>query len=103
MNKIYIITYTPEDITYQLVAYQSESQAKHDMELMENIFARLNSMTTIDMGSLSDEELVELTDKINDFDKTLNKEEFDLFQYINEYEIIDGIFELKELEIKYVN
>lgn len=103
MNKIYIITYTPEDTTYQLVAYQSESQAKHDMELMENIFARLMSIQSSDMESLSDEELLELTNKLNDFGSTLNKEELDLFQYIDNFEIIDGIFELKELEIKYAN
>lgn len=106
MNKIYIITYNSEEEKF-IIAYDSESQAKHDMELMENILVKLDNLqdscTNETFDFLEKEEQDKLMANMDNFESSLSKEEFHLFQYLKDFEYPDGDFEIKEVEIRYAN
>jgi len=103
MNYIYILTYSSEDQYSHIMAYQSKSQAEHDIEMLENLYARLESLRPVDIESKSEEELEELNKKLDCFENSLNAEEKELFLMLQAFPLTVGEFEIEELEIKYQN
>jgi hypothetical protein len=104
MNKIYIITYVSEEDT-DIMAYQSESQAQNDISLMKDMASRFDKLHSMlyDNGECVHPEEEQIQLDIDNFENTLSKEEFQLFQHLKGFEYLDGDFEIKTLEIKYVN
>lgn len=106
MNKVYIITYAYENTTINIRAYQSESQAKHNFELIKTVAYKFDKLHPSDPEYYdyhSKEENAEVEFAINNFENTLNKEELSLFNLMKDVKFFDGIFKLESVEIEYAN
>jgi len=110
MNKVYIITYTFDNKKINVKAYQSESIAKYNFEMIKQLASKYLKLFPDSeyYDNVSEEEVKATEFAINNFENTLSKEELDFFIYVHsmkdpDIQYLDGEFNLESMEMEYVN